>query len=297
MLGLQKLTSLQASCMTFLYAADMRLTSQQLFAIKESFKECFSYGDTLWLFGSRVDDSKRGGDIDLYIETDVADGSSVFKKKLKFIGLLQRKIGEQKIDVVIKMASSANDLLIYREAQRTGILLMKKEVPLEYHIATADRHAKRLQEALDHVIKLSPVTAADIETLPSVDISYLDMLSMRFSKLQDVIGARIFSSILEIMGDESVVFIDKLNKLEKLYFLDVQGKGVSGTECSFSVAWWMNLRDLRNDITHDYPDETEVIAEHVNGLVIKAQELLTYWAELKPKVVPLVEKQIASSRL
>ncbi len=165
------------------------------------------------------------------------------RKKYKFIGLLQRKIGEQKIDVVIKGPSSNTDLLIYKETQRAGVLLMKKEVPLEYHIATAGRHAKRLQEALDHVKTLCPVTAQDIETLPSSDISYLDMLSTRFSKLQYLLGSRIFASVLEIVGDESITFIDKLNELEKLCFLD-------------DANWWIDLRDLRNDVSHDYPDDS-----------------------------------------
>ncbi len=60
----------------------MRLTKKQLLSIKEPFKECFSFGDKLFLFGSRTDDSKKGGDIDLYIETDYSDTSAIFKKKI-----------------------------------------------------------------------------------------------------------------------------------------------------------------------------------------------------------------------
>lgn len=258
----------------------MRLSPQHVALIKESFKECFLYGDKLFLFGSRVDDSLKGGDIDLYIETECTDSSRVFKRRMQFIGLLHRKLGEQKIDVVIKTPLDEASKLIYKEAQRAGILMMKKETPLEFHIATADRHAKRLGEAVLYVQKLSPVTSLDIETLPPKDISFLDMLSMRFSKLQDLLGSRIFIKILELCEEkEFITIIDKLNRLEKLGYLE-------------SASWWISLRDLRNDITHDYPDDTHVIAEHVNGLVIKSCELLNYWKELKPKVEVLVEKQI-----
>jgi hypothetical protein len=37
--------------------------------IRNSFRQCFGGEDHLWLFGSRVNDYKRGGDIDLYVET------------------------------------------------------------------------------------------------------------------------------------------------------------------------------------------------------------------------------------
>nr|MBL0721603.1 nucleotidyltransferase domain-containing protein [Sulfurovaceae bacterium] len=47
----------------------MRLMTQEKNAIIESFQEVFKSGK-IYLFGSRVDDSKKGGDIDLYIQSD-----------------------------------------------------------------------------------------------------------------------------------------------------------------------------------------------------------------------------------
>ncbi len=44
----------------------MRLTDNDKRAIKETFFEIFEDGK-IYLFGSRADDTKRGGDIDLYI--------------------------------------------------------------------------------------------------------------------------------------------------------------------------------------------------------------------------------------
>ncbi|QEP43559.1 hypothetical protein D5085_10775 [Ectothiorhodospiraceae bacterium BW-2] len=50
------------------------------------------------LFGSRLDDSKRGGDIDLLIETDISQPDELVKAKNRFLAQLYRELGEQKID-------------------------------------------------------------------------------------------------------------------------------------------------------------------------------------------------------
>jgi predicted nucleotidyltransferase len=56
---------------------------------------------SLWLFGSRVDDSKRGGDIDLLIVVETeAQLAAAQKLEIRLLVLLKEKIGEQKIDLV-----------------------------------------------------------------------------------------------------------------------------------------------------------------------------------------------------
>jgi predicted nucleotidyltransferase len=56
----------------------MRLTSYQETIIKKLTAEIFGSDARLMLFGSRVDDTKKGGDIDLYIETQ--DSKMVLNK-------------------------------------------------------------------------------------------------------------------------------------------------------------------------------------------------------------------------
>lgn len=48
----------------------MRLTSNQTRLITDRIRHHFGAQAKIWLFGSRVDDHKRGGDVDLYVETD-----------------------------------------------------------------------------------------------------------------------------------------------------------------------------------------------------------------------------------
>jgi len=75
----------------------MRLTSKQYKAIIKYFHEVFGEGE-IYLFGSRVDESRRGGDIDLYIRTK--NMQNLIHKKIDFLSRLKHDIGEQKIDVV-----------------------------------------------------------------------------------------------------------------------------------------------------------------------------------------------------
>ena len=95
----------------------MRLTKEEQILIKKAFKEVFGEGK-IYLFGSRVDDSKRGGDIDLYIVPKNRD--NLMRKKIDFLVKLYEYIGEQKIDVV--MARDKNRL-IEQVAIRDGIEL------------------------------------------------------------------------------------------------------------------------------------------------------------------------------
>ena len=52
----------------------MRLTAEQIAAIRRTTAEIFGADARVWLFGSRVDDQRTGGDIDLLIETDTRPG-------------------------------------------------------------------------------------------------------------------------------------------------------------------------------------------------------------------------------
>jgi predicted nucleotidyltransferase len=101
----------------------MRLTEAQVKAIRESFSLYFMKGDKIWLFGSRVDDSKKGGDIDLYVETNYDDLFIVTKKEIEFVTNLKKIIGDQKI-VVVNVLSQNQQLSIYAEAKNTGVQLL-----------------------------------------------------------------------------------------------------------------------------------------------------------------------------
>ncbi len=153
---------------------------------------------------------------------------------------------------------------------------MKKKSFLKGYIDIADIHAIHLKESLQEVARLMPLTADKLSNLQPHQVAFMDMMTMRFSKLQDTIGAKIFSLILEILGEDALSFIDKLNKLEKIGYLT-------------DVNWWMDLREIRNAITHDYPNDYIIIATHMTVLLNKVEELLNFWDHLKSKISNLLE--------
>jgi len=78
----------------------MRLTPSQIEAIHRAAGEAFGATVSVWLFGSRADDNARGGDLDLYIETEGLPADTL-RKELQFYATLQRRLGEQRIDIVV----------------------------------------------------------------------------------------------------------------------------------------------------------------------------------------------------
>jgi hypothetical protein len=102
----------------------MRLSKKQLDAIHESFITHFLPSDALWLFGSRVNDLKKGGDIDFYIETHYSDSTQAIEKQIRFLSDLKKTIGDQKIDIVLNVIKENKKQRIYDEAKNTGVKLI-----------------------------------------------------------------------------------------------------------------------------------------------------------------------------
>lgn len=101
----------------------IRLRKSEIDAIIRIFLQHFEKSDHLWIFGSRIDKKKRGGDIDLYMESH-STLEEINEKKIKFLVSLKNEIGEQKIDLVVRSLLSEKILAIHKEAKETGVQLV-----------------------------------------------------------------------------------------------------------------------------------------------------------------------------
>jgi predicted nucleotidyltransferase len=117
----------------------MRLSTDQIQAIRQAATAAFGQGTAVWLFGSRVDDAKKGGDIDLLVcpqapayghaaqatpttnATNTAKPQPAFMQKVKMLTLLEQALGERKIDIVVEHPQDQRPIV--EVAHTTGIRL------------------------------------------------------------------------------------------------------------------------------------------------------------------------------
>lgn len=77
----------------------MRLRDDEIRIIREEVEHTFGPKAMVRLFGSRVDDTRRGGDIDLYIEAPGNERTWREQERRLRHALLTR-LGDQRIDIV-----------------------------------------------------------------------------------------------------------------------------------------------------------------------------------------------------
>lgn len=139
------------------------------------------------------------------------------------------------------------------------------------YVGIVDIHIKRLEFALSHLKNIMPVDESGIKNMSDEAFMYFEVLTNRFSKLQDYLGGKIFDLCLQINKENytNMSMIDKLNKLEKIGVIE-------------SVELWDELRELRNHLTHEYPNHPEITAKYLN-----------YTYNLSPQLISLAKYTIS----
>jgi hypothetical protein len=143
---------------------------------------------------------------------------------------------------------------------------------LKGYCQVGQMHAEKLSRALATCVHLEPLHRERLHLLSDPEAFALDSLASRFTKLQDLMGAKIFPLLLIYTEGElnQTSYIDKLNLLEKKGYLP-------------SVQAWQALRLMRNEIAHEYPDD-EKIQENLKALLEKTRYLLALWQALLSKI-------------
>jgi len=96
----------------------MRITENEKNVIIDAVKN-IDPDARLWLFGSRADDSKKGGDIDIAIFSEEINNDVM--KKIQVRRFICNRIGEQSIDII---TSSDGKEAFFRLAVEEGIKLI-----------------------------------------------------------------------------------------------------------------------------------------------------------------------------
>lgn len=101
----------------------MRLSPFERDVIRQCARDCFEAQAVVRLFGSRADDARRGGDIDLLIHTHLRDPDAIAQAQHRFLAQLYTRLGEQKIDVLVDYPTRQIQLPIYQIAREQGVVL------------------------------------------------------------------------------------------------------------------------------------------------------------------------------
>ena len=125
------------------------------------------------------------------------------------------------------------------------------------------RHADRLTWAMSQLSGKFPLSSDVIASLSDTELAVLDQFSTRFAKLQDAMGAKLFPAVLELTKEQGSypAFLDKLNRLEKIGAIE-------------SADQWLTLREMRNEFSHDYPEDPALQAAILNKAYLLASVLL-----------------------
>jgi hypothetical protein len=129
-------------------------------------------------------------------------------------------------------------------------------------IDTCQIHKKRLDFAYSKIKHLFPITEDLYYSLMDEDMAYIDQYIFRFAKYQDLIGGKLFKQILVTEGEEveNMSFRDIFNRSEKI---------------GIAENWeqWFELRQLRNEISHDYPVISEEAINSLNKIILSLSYL------------------------
>ncbi len=99
----------------------MRLSDEQRRTIKRLTRELIGDDARVLLFGSRTDDARRGGDIDLLVESP-RPLAERFALELQLGARIERALGGQRVDLLLVDPTKALQP-VHRAAQATGLPL------------------------------------------------------------------------------------------------------------------------------------------------------------------------------
>jgi len=131
-----------------------------------------------------------------------------------------------------------------------------------------DKHIEKINDAKFYLKNLMPLTIEKYLTIDKIQSSFIDQLNFRFSKLQDTIGESILKGILILFEEdvEKKTFLDILNRLEKL---DILNKNR-----------WLELREVRNNIAHEYSFNQDEVVDNINLIYDKSDELISVYRDI-----------------
>jgi uncharacterized protein len=103
----------------------MRLSELEINAIVSSIEPIIEDETTLYLFGSRANDMKKGGDIDLLLITDEKSKLKLLEEKTRILSNIKKIIGDRRIDLTLFSQNELPDNSFYQTIKDEIVILKK----------------------------------------------------------------------------------------------------------------------------------------------------------------------------
>ena len=158
-------------------------------------------------------------------------------------------------------------------------LLPETQSRLAFLIRVVDKEVRHLDYA-DHQAFASPLTLETVQALednPELALK-LEAFTSRFCRLQDTLGDKLLPALLKALGESDAALLINLDRAEKYGWLA-------------SADEWINLRQLRNKMIHEYIEDAEVLRSSLNIAHDNLAVLSRFADQLKAQVHELTHEQ------
>jgi hypothetical protein len=140
-------------------------------------------------------------------------------------------------------------------------ILKKRFDKLEKHYIAI----KEYKALIDDLLKESNIYEQFVfNTLKPEKRAILDAYLKRFASIQDFLGAKIFSLLLDVAGINNTKMSEVLSNIEKENIID-------------SLENWIELREVRNELEHDYPDQLQEALNNLKYCINSFEQLESYY--------------------
>lgn len=277
----------------------MRITSDEMSAIRDCARAHFGEDAVVRLFGSRLRDDLSGGDIDLHVTAE--DGGRELSPGA-FLDALSERIGDQPIDLLLVTSSEVprpiDDIAILtghvllapddgrssgKEAQESDEASRERArmTTLAYRRLVADAVTggrttmRRLQELLTDLGDKLPLDAETIRSLARADRLATDSLLLQFGNMVAIVQDQLLRGIL-LARDGRLETRDRSQQR-----LHAEATGIIPAGFPFEA-----IARIRNQVAHQYPADPARQASIVNAAAaavpeaIRTFEALAAYAEM-----------------
>jgi len=234
----------------------MRLSPQIVDFFKNEVAKLDSRAE-VYLYGSRVDDNKKGGDVDIVI---IGDKKYDRKDLSAMYWDFQKTFGAQKLDLLsfardeesnfkelilldainLRKINKKNDNFknsIQSSQDKIKILKMKDgklKLELKNNLVLLDKALISFNKNFKRCKKVGFK-----DQYNDTELDSFDSLNAKFARISDIYTQKILKTILLVLQEEKFTLIDRANYAEKVGMVE-------------NAQDIVNIRNLRNTIAHDY---------------------------------------------